>query len=104
MVLGAITGVPTPACLSAASNPVEAVTPPCGSWQKRCIGHSKNYFQYSSLGFRGAGNGERRNGWGRNLYNVCDRMPLPRGAGYCALRMKEAAGGSGRVMGLTDEA
>ncbi len=28
MVLGAITGVPTPACLSAASNPVEAVTPP----------------------------------------------------------------------------
>jgi hypothetical protein len=26
--LGAITGVPTPACLSAASNPVEAVTPP----------------------------------------------------------------------------
>src|SRR5579875_1184051 len=31
MVLGAITGVPTPACLSAASNPVEAVTPPCGA-------------------------------------------------------------------------
>ncbi len=28
MILGAITGVPTPACLSAASNPVEAVTPP----------------------------------------------------------------------------
>ena len=28
MVLGAITGVPTPACLSATSNPVEAVTPP----------------------------------------------------------------------------
>jgi hypothetical protein len=57
MVLGAITGVPTPACLSAASNPVEAVTPPCGSWQKRCIGHSKNYFQYNSLGFRAAGSG-----------------------------------------------
>ena len=31
MVLGAITGVPTPACLSAASNPVEAVTPPFGA-------------------------------------------------------------------------
>jgi hypothetical protein len=31
MILGAITGVPTPACLSAASNPVEAVTPPCGA-------------------------------------------------------------------------
>lgn len=30
MVLGAITGVPTPACLSATSNPVEAVTPPHG--------------------------------------------------------------------------
>ena len=30
MILGAITGVPTPACLSAASNPVEAVTPPKG--------------------------------------------------------------------------
>jgi len=28
MILGAITGVPTPACLSATSNPVEAVTPP----------------------------------------------------------------------------
>ncbi len=28
MILGAITGVPTPACLSAKSNPVEAVTPP----------------------------------------------------------------------------
>ena len=32
MILGAITGVPTPACLSAASNPVEAVTPPSG-WE-----------------------------------------------------------------------
>ena len=28
MVLRAITGVRTPACLSATSNPVEAVTPP----------------------------------------------------------------------------
>ncbi len=28
MFLGAITGVPSPACLSATSNPVEAVTPP----------------------------------------------------------------------------
>jgi hypothetical protein len=28
MILGSITGVPTPACLSATSNPVEAVTPP----------------------------------------------------------------------------
>ena len=28
MILGAITGVPTPACLSATSHPVEAVTPP----------------------------------------------------------------------------
>ena len=28
MILGAITGVPTPACLSTTSNPVEAVTPP----------------------------------------------------------------------------
>jgi hypothetical protein len=55
MVLGAITGVPTPACLSAASNPVEAVTPPCGSWQKRCIGHSKNYFQYNSLALAAGG-------------------------------------------------
>ena len=36
MVLGAITGVPTPACLSAASNPVEAVTPPCVDWQQHC--------------------------------------------------------------------
>ena len=33
MILGAITGVPTPACLSAASNPVEAVTPPFGAAQ-----------------------------------------------------------------------
>ncbi len=30
MILGAITGVPTPACLSATNNPVEAVTPPLG--------------------------------------------------------------------------
>jgi hypothetical protein len=51
MVLGAITGVPTPACLSAASNPVEAVTPP------RLVGLastvrwalSKNFFQYTTL-------------------------------------------------------
>ncbi len=30
MILGAITGVPTPACLSATSNPVETMTPPRG--------------------------------------------------------------------------
>jgi hypothetical protein len=36
MVLGAITGVPTPACLSAASNPVEAVTPPYGAGNYKC--------------------------------------------------------------------
>ncbi len=37
MILGAITGVPTPACLSATSNPVEAVTPPqCVKRPRRC--------------------------------------------------------------------
>jgi hypothetical protein len=85
MVLGAITGVPTPACLSAASNPVEAVTPPCGSWQKRCCGNSKNYFQYNSLGLGTAGDGTDSAGWGRNGGCVCDRMPLLRGDVYCAL-------------------
>ena len=49
MVLGAITGVPTPACLSAASNPVEAVTPPFGCWHTTCCWHSKNYIQYTAL-------------------------------------------------------
>ena len=38
MILGAITGVPTPACLSAASNPVEAVTPPCGAGTNIALG------------------------------------------------------------------
>ena len=48
MVLGAITGVPTPACLSAASNPVEAVTPPIWKLAMTCCGNSKNCIQYSS--------------------------------------------------------
>ena len=48
MILGAITGVPTPACLSAASNPVEAVTPPCVGWQQLCCWHSKNWIKYTS--------------------------------------------------------
>jgi hypothetical protein len=38
MILGAITGVPTPACLSAASNPVEAVTPPFGAGTNIALG------------------------------------------------------------------
>jgi hypothetical protein len=42
MILGAITGVPTPACLSATSNPVEAVTPPSGDWPNIALEHSKN--------------------------------------------------------------
>ena len=49
MVLGAITGVPTPACLSAASNPVEAVTPPFGAGTNIALGHSKNYVHYISF-------------------------------------------------------
>jgi len=51
MVLGAITGVHTPACLSAASNPVEAVTPPFGAGTNIALGHSKNYVHYSSVWF-----------------------------------------------------
>ena len=46
MVLRAITGVRTPACLSATSNPVEAVTPPCVGWQLTLLRHSKNYLKY----------------------------------------------------------
>ena len=49
MVLGAITGVPTPACLSAASNPVEAVTPPFGAGTNIALGHSKNCSYYTAV-------------------------------------------------------
>jgi len=49
MVLGAITGVPTPACLSATSNPVEAVTPPLGAGPNIALGVAKNCLQYTAL-------------------------------------------------------
>ena len=54
MVLGAITGVPTPACLSAASNPVEAVTPPFfWGWQLQVLGTQRTLiagFEASAIG------------------------------------------------------
>jgi putative membrane protein len=51
MVLGAITGVPSPACLFAASNPVEAVTPPHSAGQASTVHEalSKNFFQYIAI-------------------------------------------------------
>lgn len=62
MILGAITGVPTPACLSTTSNPVEAVTPPLWVGPLRCCpceqlceaasqmhnGTAKNFPKYTS--------------------------------------------------------
>jgi hypothetical protein len=47
MFLGSITGVPTPACLSATSNPVEAVTPPFGAGTNNALGGAKNYKNYT---------------------------------------------------------
>jgi hypothetical protein len=43
--LGAITGVPTPACLFVASNPVEAVTPPFGAGLTMPCGGQKDLSQ-----------------------------------------------------------
>ena len=56
MILGAITGVPTPACLSAASNPVEAVTPPFGAGTNIALGvqRTDTSIRYVS---RGSGEG-----------------------------------------------
>ncbi len=41
MILGAITGVPTPACLFTTSDPVEAVTPPFGAASQMHNGSAK---------------------------------------------------------------
>jgi hypothetical protein len=58
MILGAITGVPSPACLSATSNPVEALTPNLEDWHQPCVGHSKNSLQYTRF-VKGSGDDER---------------------------------------------
>ena len=92
MVLGAITGVPTPACLSAASNPVEAVTPPFWVLARTLHWALKElillYRLRTSLPisheFGGWSNGERALLCGLCRGNTrCDSMPIPWGAGLC---------------------
>jgi hypothetical protein len=67
MILGAITGVPTPACLSAASNPVEAVTPPFGCWQTTMRWALKELLSVYAL-FRCHESGHGRHLWLEALY------------------------------------